>query len=143
MTLSSFRKRLGNQGPQEDAGASKPRVVIIDDDVGVLRSLAVVLKKSYDVMCFSDPAEGAAAAAAADVAVAVVDIRMPVFDGFWVFRQIRKTNSNVAIIFNSAYQDSLDAHEVEKEFKDAIFFHKNGNVKEFLGMVQQAAASVR
>src|SRR4051812_14033444 len=93
---------LVNLGEEDGAAppSVKPRVVVVDDDELVLMALRVVLRGDFDVRCFSDPAEGAAAGAASGVAAVILDIKMPIHDGFWVFRKIRERSPDVPIVFN-------------------------------------------
>lgn len=114
-------------------------MVIIDDDEMILDAMRVILGgRSFKVACYSDPEKGASAAVADGVAAVVVDVRMPVHDGFWVFRQIRAAAPHLPIIFNSAYQDVVVPEEVEALYKPFAYLSKNGNPMELLRTVESA-----
>ena len=117
---------------------AKPKVVIVDDDPLVLMALRVILSKTYDVQCLNDAVSGVAAAAEDDVALVILDVKMPEYDGFWAFRKIRENGSDVPIIFNSAYQDSILPEEISAHYKPYAYLGKNGDVRDFLKNVEGA-----
>jgi DNA-binding NtrC family response regulator len=119
------------------------KVVVIDDDESVLSAIKVILSKRYRVVCSSDPETGAQLASAPDVGVVIVDIKMPVRDGFWVFKKIRETRTRVPIIFNSAYQDVKLPAEVAANYKPFAYLSKGLPLKDFLRVVEEAAAQYK
>lgn len=143
MTIS-LKDRLtqitGSSTSDDPLAPKKPIVVVVDDDEHVLAALGTVLRRHYDVRCFTDPVQGAQEAGKLEVSVAILDIMMPVHDGFWVFEQIRQRNPHIPIIFNSAYQDLRDASAM-RAVKPYMCLPKSGNVKDFLAAVASAIAS--
>ncbi len=61
---------------------SKPQVLCVDDEMRVVESLALLLRKDYDVQLASSAAEGLQKMGAMpDLAVVISDMRMPGMDG--------------------------------------------------------------
>ena len=85
----------------------KTSVMIVDDDESILMSLSIVLRRKYAVQTYNSAERAVAQAREAPPDIIVLDIKMPEHDGFWVFREIRKFNNQVPIIFNSAFQDMV------------------------------------
>lgn len=136
----SLRARLAErrQGNGPAPGKQElPRVVIVDDDYDVLYSVTELLSRSYQVHAF-DSATAGADAVADDTAAVVLDIRMPVRDGFWAFERIRKKNPRVPIIFYSAYQDVKDPFEVMNDYRPFGFILKGGPPRLLLTCVDNA-----
>jgi CheY-like chemotaxis protein len=71
----------------------------------------------------------------------LLDIKMPEYDGFWCFAQIRKFNTTTPIIFNSAYQDVVPPDDILGAYRPFGFLPKNGNLKILLDMVEAAVKS--
>lgn len=86
--------------------ADRPKILIVDDDSLVLRALAATLKRDFDVRS----ADGGAAAlsvlaAEPDVAVAVIDQRMPTMSGPELIRAMVDPHPDVVRIILTGYQD--------------------------------------
>lgn len=139
MDESNLRKRLARlipDGLQEENGfATKPVVVVVDDDDQVLQSLRVVLSGCFEVWATNDPVEGVTLATDEGVSVAIVDVRMPTRDGFWVFDEIRKVSS-VPVVFNTAYQDARTIEEVERRVGEDCRMVKGTGVRELLALLR-------
>ena len=124
---------------EEAGGRGKPSVFVVDDDDQVLRSLRVVLSRSYKVHTCNDPVVAVEEIYKLKPDVIVLDLKMPVRDGFWVFTQVRKSDPNVPIIVSSAYQDLLPPEDAKGAFHPFAFLTKNGSLGEFLKVMKKAA----
>jgi DNA-binding NtrC family response regulator len=124
------------------APPEKLKIVVIDDDVAILSSIKVVLKKKFNVLCFSDPEAGATEAAAPGVALVILDMKMPIKDGIWVFHKIRE-RSQVPIIINSAYQDLALPSTMTATHKPFAYLAKGESLKEFLETVERAVSQYK
>ncbi len=77
----------------------KPRVLLIDDEEGVLRTLSAVLSRAgFLVQTTSDALEGLAAAKDPDVDVAVVDINLPNISGMELLRELKTRKHPIEVI---------------------------------------------
>ena len=84
------------------------RVLLVDDDLQLCQMLAEYLKaEGYALATVHDGEAGVEAASAGNVDVVVMDITMPVMDGFEALRQIRKV-SDVPVLMLTARGDEVD-----------------------------------
>ena len=60
----------------------RSRILVVDDEPGMLRTVERVLSGSYEVHSARLPSQALAAAAAESFDLAILDIRMPEMDGF-------------------------------------------------------------
>jgi CheY-like chemotaxis protein len=67
----------------------RPRVLIIDDDVDQLQILSSVLKSEYLVFAASDGLDGYAVACVEQPVFIILDLMMPLVDGWTVLRKLR------------------------------------------------------
>src|SRR5512133_2854208 len=75
-----------------------PRVLIIEDDPETRDALSVFLQlEGYDVACADDGRKGLAAARERHPDVILLDLMMPVMDG-WGFRAEQKLDASIAAI---------------------------------------------
>ena len=68
---------------------TSPKILIVDDDEDQLQILSAALEGHYEVFTASDGLDGYAIACRERPAVAVLDIMMPLVDGWTVMRKIR------------------------------------------------------
>ena len=67
--------------------SAKPRILVVDDDAGMTRTLARVLNRHYDVVCVNLPSAALEPAKQTSPDVAIVDIRMPELNAFELMRR--------------------------------------------------------
>lgn len=85
------------------AAAVKPRVLIIDDELGPRESLRFLLKNDYEVLVAETVVRGLEQIKKSAPDVIVMDIRMPGMTGIEGLREIRKLDQNVAIIMLTGF----------------------------------------
>ena len=68
---------------------SRPKVLIVDDDADQLQILSAALEENYEVLQATDGLDAYLIACREQPAVAVVDIMMPLVDGWTVMRKLR------------------------------------------------------
>jgi CheY-like chemotaxis protein len=85
-----------------------PRVVIIDDNIDHLEIAKFALASQYDVVIATDGLEGYAEASRPDVAVIVLDLSMPIVDGWTVLQKLRTNPSTrlVPVLIVTALHDA-------------------------------------
>ena len=128
---------------KEDSAAAsdKPRVVIVDDDAIVLKSLRAVLRHSYTVIDCNNGPDGVLAVKANHPAAIILDLRMPKHDGFWTLREIRKIDNDVPVIINSAYHDSNQQTQASLlQLRPYRVLSKSMEFKDFLQVVKEAVS---
>jgi CheY-like chemotaxis protein len=67
----------------------KPRILVIDDNTDHLEILTIELGKRYEVFTAADGLDGYALAVNGHIAVIVLDITMPLVDGWTVLNKLR------------------------------------------------------
>ena len=89
----------------------KQKILLIDDDPLVLRSLEGILKKeNYECAIASTPEKGICCVQNEDFNLIISDIRMPGKDGVETMKQVRKifqqgSKKEIPIIFITGYAD--------------------------------------
>lgn len=112
-----------NTAPRTGAAFTgrQARVLIVDDEPGVLRAAERVLESRYAVAAASSPAEALALAPEFRPDLVVCDIRMPGMDGFEVVGRIRALRPGVDVIFVTGSHTDPDAQLV-RSIKDRAFY---------------------
>ncbi len=84
-------------------------ILIVDDEKNIVDILGFNLKKEgYDVIAAYDGGEGLETALATNPDLILLDIMLPVMDGFEVCRKFRETNNSTPIIMLTAREDETD-----------------------------------
>lgn len=143
VTLNLMRLKLVTEHDDSSPAPSRPAVVVVDDDEGVLRSLRILLRRDYEVTLCNSSADAVEVIRQVQPDTVVLDIRMPEHDGFWVYNEVRKFNTDVPIIFNSAYQDAKDESEIAANYQAAHYLFKSGDVEAFRKALASTVGSYR
>ena len=89
LAKSSGRNRVLSQ--EDVAEPPRPRVLLADDDAAASLAVQRVLEREgFEVVRYSDGAAALVAASDLDFALAVIDVGMPVMDGFELVRHLRQ-----------------------------------------------------
>ncbi len=97
------------------------RVLIVDDEPGVLRAAERVLESHHSVAAAASPTEAIALAPSFRPDLVICDIRMPGMDGFEVVERIRAARPGVDVIFMTGSHTDPDAQLV-RSIKDRAFY---------------------
>lgn len=92
----------------------KPKVLVVDDEMGVRRSIAVILRKTCDVIAVSSGEEALQKLKSEEIHLVLLDIRLPKMDGLKILREIKKTDENMMVIMITAIRDTKTAVEAMK-----------------------------
>ena len=86
----------------------KYRILVVEDEAGIREAIAIYLKnQGYEVIQAENGQEGLRCFEEQEIHLAVVDIMMPVMDGFEMVMRLR-TISDIPVIFLSAKSQDLD-----------------------------------
>jgi two-component system response regulator CpxR len=84
------------------------RILLVDDDLALCQMLAEYLQgEGFEVITVHNGRAGVDAASDENIDAVVMDITMPVMDGFEALRQMRK-NSDVPVLMLTARGDEID-----------------------------------
>ncbi len=90
---------MENIAPALSDVARRPRVLIIDDEEALLRTLGGLLTRAgFEVQTFSDALEGLSAAKEPDFDVALVDINLPNISGMDLLRELKTRKHPIEVI---------------------------------------------
>lgn len=87
----------------------KRKLLVVDDDISIIKILRFVLEQEYEVITASDPIKGLAILSQIHVDGIISDISMPQMDGYDFLTTIRKELKDpVPIIMLSSKDSSAD-----------------------------------
>ena len=90
----------------------KPKVLIVDDEIGVRESLKLILGEKYDLTEACDGAECLKRLKEnPQIDLVLIDIKMPKANGLDVLRQIKTVNPEMKIIVVTGYRSVDTAQE--------------------------------
>ena len=87
------------------AGSGRPRVLLVDDDAGILKAISRTLAGDFEVVgTVTDGAQALHRATALDVDAIVLDISMPGLNGFQTAAELKRSGSPARIVFLTMHQ---------------------------------------
>lgn len=105
-TNSALHESPGASDRKDGAVSVKPRVLIVDDEPTVRRSLARVLSaEHFDVLTAEDGAAALSLLQTTRVDVVLLDVMMPGMSGMEVLGRIKKTHADVEVVMMTGFAD--------------------------------------
>jgi sigma-B regulation protein RsbU (phosphoserine phosphatase) len=98
------------------------RILVVDDEAGMLRSVERVLGQDYRVAATRSPREGLGLAQEFQPDLAILDIQMSEMDGFQLMEQLRALDPELDVILMTGSIHELDAKLIRAIRKDAFYF---------------------
>jgi sigma-B regulation protein RsbU (phosphoserine phosphatase) len=102
-----------------DAGG---RILVVDDDPGMLRAVARILGRGNEVITAASPSAALEAVAASKPDVAVLDVHMPEMNGFELLERLRGDDPELDVILMTGSVREPDAHLVRAIDEGAFYF---------------------
>jgi two-component system response regulator ChvI len=97
----------------------KKRILIVDDETDVSMVLKQVLEQSgFNADSYDDPILALEHLKAGLYDLLLLDIKMPVIDGFHLYQEMKKIDSNVKVCFLTASQLYYEQFREKEEFAD-------------------------
>lgn len=85
-----------------------PTVIIAEDSVLIQEAMRLLLQKDFDIAATADDGEAAVQQVlAVHPDILLLDLSLPLLNGFEVVERLQAANTSVKIIFVSAYSDSV------------------------------------
>ncbi len=100
----------------------RPRIVVVDDDPGMVRATERVLGSLYDVRGFRSGREALEGIGSFPPDIALLDIRMPDLSGFALRDRLRDTSPDADVIFMTGSLNHLDATLIRAIRSQAFYF---------------------
>lgn len=138
-SLAARLAQLGNR-PAASTAANKPRVLLVDDEERILRTLDMLLRMQYQVFTTTDGHEALRILQRERIHLLISDQRMPLMTGTEVLRQARELSPNTTRILLTGYADMDAAMAAVNDGEIFRYIHKPWGPKELRDTVADAVA---
>lgn len=122
---------------------SAPRILVIDDEVHMLRTVERVLKGKYDVRIAATPEEAHTASKEFEPQLAIIDIRMPDRDGFTLMGELRRERPELDVIFMTGAVHEIDSTLIRAIREKAFYFIQKPFDREVLLTIVERCLELR
>lgn len=123
----------------ERGPAYLPTVLVVDDEVQVLESMADLLRREFHVLATSDPDEALALLGKEDVAVVLTDQRMPRLSGAELLARASTLAPETVRVLLTGYTDVEAVIQAVNEAKIYYYVAKPWNNEKILELIREAA----
>ena len=121
----------------------QPRILFIDDEERILRSMKALFRRNYDVITTTDPTEALDILSNQDIDVIVSDQRMPDITGIELLKQVTQLSPRTIRVLLTGYADmkaTLDAINEGEVFR---YLKKPWNNEELQRILAEASDIAR
>ena len=132
--------------PQAPDAAAPARILVIDDDPALLTTLSRILaSEGFGVEVATDGAEGLARARAQPPTVVLLDLHLPVLDGYAFLEAFRSLPAcaEVPVVLMTGSQDTASARRRITARRVVVLLAKPFDVDTLLATVRGAARAAR
>lgn len=121
----------------------KPRVLCVDDEPSILRSLNWLLRSRFDVSAVTDANEGLELIRNSDFDVVISDQRMPGMEGTEFLERVKEMSPHTMRLLLTSYADYTDVLRSVNGSEVFRFINKPWNNQHLVETVSYAAAVAR
>ena len=118
---------------------SKPKILLVDDEERILRSLSMLLRTQYQIFATSDGNEALQILRQEKIHVIISDQRMPIMSGTELLRQARDIAPDTIRILLTGYSDADAALDALNDGEIFRYINKPWGPKELRETIAQAA----
>lgn len=116
------------------------RILVVDDEQDICDYLKLVLnKEGYEVTTCTDPTQVIDLLKQSDYHLVVLDMQMPVRNGTQVLEDIRKIDTDIAVVVATAFPN-VDTAVASLRAQASNYVRKPFETSEFLSVVREALA---
>lgn len=123
--------------------AQRGKVLCVDDEPGIVRSLQWLLQKNFEVITATSGAEGLELVKQDTFDVIISDQRMPMMTGAEFLREVRRLSPRSMRILLTGYSDMQAIVRSVNEGEVFRFINKPWNISELPKVVEQAVTIAR
>lgn len=117
----------------------KPKILLVDDEERILRSLSMLLRTQYQIFATSDGHEALRILRQEKIHVIISDQRMPIMSGTELLRQARDIAPDTIRILLTGYSDADAALDALNDGEIFRYINKPWGPKELRETIAQAA----
>lgn len=117
----------------------KPKILLVDDEERILRSLSMLLRTQYQIFATSDGNEALKILRQEKIHVIISDQRMPIMSGTELLRQARDVAPDTIRILLTGYSDADAALDALNDGEIFRYINKPWGPKELRETIAQAA----
>jgi sigma-B regulation protein RsbU (phosphoserine phosphatase) len=103
---------------------SAARILVVDDEPAMLRSVERILGKDHEVRSTLSSVEGLAIAGEFKPDIAIVDIRMSEMDGFELMNELKNLDSDIQVILMTGSVFDVD-EKLTRAIREKAFYYIN------------------
>lgn len=122
---------------------SKPRVLCVDDEPGVLRSLGLLLRDRFDVASAANAGEGLALMRHSEFDVVISDQRMPGMPGTDFLKRVKEESPRTMRLLLTGHAEVNDVLRSINDSEVFRYVHKPWDNRHLVDMVTYAATVAR
>ncbi len=119
--------------------SDKPKILLVDDEERILRSLSMLLRTQYQIFATSDGHEALKILRQENIHVIISDQRMPIMTGTELLRQARDIAPDTIRILLTGYSDADAALDALNDGEIFRYINKPWGPKELRDTIAQAA----
>jgi signal transduction histidine kinase len=137
-TLSSEGSTVTTKGVESGGGtaAERPRILVIDDELGPRESVRFLFKNTHEVHCASSVAQGIELLRQTRPDIVVMDIRMPDRNGIDGLREVRAIDPNVSVVMLTGF-GTLDTAQDALRLGASDYLKKPFDIQEMRSLVER------
>jgi CheY-like chemotaxis protein len=128
--------------PLESEEKLSINVLLVDNDQDILFTFKSMLEaEGYHVESFADPTEALTRFVQMDPSyynLVLTDIRMPDLNGFQLYQKLREINSDIRVLFMTAFDVPANLHDTIPTIKDSDIIKKPIEEEQFVSRIKKA-----
>jgi CheY-like chemotaxis protein len=140
ISRNNIVKRPNN--PLESEEKLSINVLLIDNDQDILFTFKSMLEaEGYHVESFADPTEALTRFVQVDPSyykLVLTDIRMPNLNGFQLYQKLREINSDIKVLFMTAFDVPANLQDTMPTIKDSDIIKKPIEEEQFVSRIKKA-----